>query len=311
SIYHVYNRACLVPGTERLTVTKSSAIYHYTLFYYDQSGRLTKTIPPAAVNIQTDFTRMDAVPLIFSPHNNALSTTYTYNSLGGKLTKITPDGGITKWVYDVLGRPLASQDAVQATDNTHSYMLYDKIGRVTESGIIKRGVTSFSTWLSNGKMQYKAFNDAVEAKRNDKQEINKVYYDIPAFVINVAQEFSTNRQINLRNRVASVAYFANGAALSSNNYQHAMHYSYNIVGHLTEIVQDFKEIATLSGLPASVAANHRFKKIRYKFDLLTGKIKEEYYQPGRADQFYHWNKYDADNRLISVSTGRSRYEPAD
>ncbi len=311
SITQVYNIACLVPGTEQLTVTKSSAIYHYTLFYYNQAGHLTKTVPPMGVKIITDFSRMEESHSVYPTHINALSTSYTYNSLGGKLTKITPDGGITKWAYDVLGRPLVAQDAFQASDRTHGYLMYDKIGRVEESGVIKGGTSSISEWLRLGKINYNAFKGAIEAKRIDKQEINKIYYDAPAFVTNVAAEFTARKQVNLRNRVASSAYFVNGADLASNKYQHALHYSYNIVGHLTEMVQDFPELTNLAGLPREVAANHRFKKVRYKFDLITGKIKEEAYQPDRADQFYHWRKYDADNRVISVSTGRSRYEPGD
>jgi len=310
SIYRVYTKACLDPIMESLTVTKISAIYHYTLFYYDQSGYLIKTVPPKAVNILTDFTFIDDAPSVFPSHNNALCTYYTYNSLGGKLSKTTSDGGTTKWAYDGLGRPIVSQDAVQAADNTHGYLIYDDIGRNIESGVILRGVASIGTWLTNGKANYSVFNSAISSRPLDKREINRMYYDDQVFA-HVAPQFLNRRKLNTRNRVASTAYFTNGASLSANNYQHAFHFNYNVAGHLTELVQDFAALATLSGLSARVASNYRFKKTRYTFDLITGKIKEIEYQPASADQFYHWYHYDADNRLISVATGRSRFEPAD
>jgi len=52
-----------------------------------------------------------------------------------------------------------------------------------------------------------------------------------------------------------------------------------------------------------------YKSIRYKVDLLSGKMNEVAYQEGYSDQFYRWYSYDADLRITSVKTGFSRWEP--
>ncbi|MCR6720413.1 MAG: hypothetical protein NVV59_08975 [Chitinophagaceae bacterium] len=44
------------------------------------------------------------------------------------------------------------------------------------------------------------------------------------------------------------------------------------------------------------------KKIHYKYDLVSGKVNEVAYQPGKRDQFYHRYQYDASNRLTQVYT---------
>jgi RHS repeat-associated protein len=46
------------------------------------------------------------------------------------------------------------------------------------------------------------------------------------------------------------------------------------------------------------------KRLDYQYDLISGKVNQVIYQPGKGDQFIHRYDYDADNRIISVNTSR-------
>jgi RHS repeat-associated protein len=69
---------------------------HYTLYYYDQAGNLTRTIPPQGVN-RLDLTKLESVRLgrrdkiknEYTAHTYA--TTYKYNSLNQLVTQSVPD----------------------------------------------------------------------------------------------------------------------------------------------------------------------------------------------------------------------------
>src|SRR6185295_11132038 len=90
-------------------------------------------------------------------HNDSLSTTYRYNSLNQVITQHSPDGGLSRFWYDRLGRLTVSQNAKQKIDTNYSYTLYDTLGRITEVGqkkqttqmtdAISRSQTSLNTWL--------------------------------------------------------------------------------------------------------------------------------------------------------------------
>ena len=49
------------------------------------------------------------------------------------------------------------------------------------------------------------------------------------------------------------------------------------------------------------------KHLRYAYDLLSGNVRQVYYQEGQPDAFYHRYEYDADNRLLGVETSTDAY----
>lgn len=94
--------------------------YHYTLYYYDQAGNLIQTVAPQGVNRidatlsssidearQNDNQNNELLP------NHLFKTKYKYNSLNQLVWQSTPDGGETRFAYDLLGRIVASQNAKQ------------------------------------------------------------------------------------------------------------------------------------------------------------------------------------------------------
>jgi RHS repeat-associated protein len=68
------------------------------------------------------------------------------------------------------------------------------------------------------------------------------------------------------------------------------------------LLQDYGNTNDAELLNPMNANLNRFKKMAYSYDLISGKVNQVAYQPGRPDQFYHQYTYDAENRLVYVET---------
>jgi hypothetical protein len=142
---------------ENFSVEYSDKEYQFTLYYYDQAGNLTRTVPPEGVHVlsaeQTnavDLYRKDktnTLPPVYPSHS--LVTLYEYNSLNQLTRQRTPDAdadnqatnnsstGYTHYFwYDKLGRIVASQNTKQKSYAlpAYNYTVYDALGRPKESG---------------------------------------------------------------------------------------------------------------------------------------------------------------------------------
>src|SRR5690606_38884070 len=121
---------------EKFTVSYIPKEYHYTLYYYDQAGNLVKTVPPKGVHPNYEGEFLEAVASgrfegISVPNDDhEFLTEYRYNSLNQVVQQKSPDGGITNFWYDELGRLVISQNAQQADDGNYSYTRYDELGRI-------------------------------------------------------------------------------------------------------------------------------------------------------------------------------------
>jgi YD repeat-containing protein len=107
---------------------------------------------------------------------------------------------------------------------------------------------------------------------------------------------------NLRNRVAYTAVI-DQENTNVPEWRAATFYSYDPHGNVDTLVQDY-DSASVMGL----ATGNRFKTMTYDYDLISGKVNQVSYQPGKADAFYHQYTYDAENRLVGVSTSRDSIE---
>ncbi|OMP75490.1 hypothetical protein BW716_30005 [[Flexibacter] sp. ATCC 35208] len=277
---------------EVFTVTYSTSEYHYTLSYYDQAGNLVKIIPPAGVVIDrsTDWVNRvraarAAGTTLVPPHT--MATQFRYNTLNIKVAQISPDGGITHFWYDRLGRIILSQDGNQLKENRYRYINYDEIGRINEVGeltsaavmndFISRDTTLLSNWLA--------------AASTSRKEIARTNYDNAYSSLSQLQ--LTPR--NLRNRISWTALFNDVVALDTMGFASASFYSYDIGGSVDTVLHDYKQ-----GILQQ--QNNRFKKLVYHYDLISGKTNQLDYQPGQKDAFYHRYTYDAINRVTNVET---------
>lgn len=315
-----YTQKCLAAQKlENFTVTAPISEYHYTLYYYGQAGNLIKTVPPQGVDLSkfTDATwaatvaaarknRTSAVP------NHTLVTIYRYNSLNQVVAQYTPDAKKSEFWYDRLGRLAISQNSKQksitAAENgrSYSYTLYDYIGRITEVGeYINPSTTPMADVLSRNQAQLNTWL-ATQANRS---QITSTVYDLeyPGWV-------SPNKQVsakNLRNRVAYSSYTTGS---NPANFNQATFYSYDILGNVDTLIQDYGNNVAGNGTQNMMNNNgNRWKKIVYQYDLISGKVNHVAYQPQYIntsdnklytpkDAFYHKYEYDAENRLTAVYT---------
>ena len=310
---NAYTRKCLEAGKlESFTVTHKLTEYHYTLYYYDQAGNLVKTIPPEGVHPIRRTTWLDSVNAariqgqVLTPVNT-LSTTYRYNSLNQVISQHSPDGGLSKFWYDRLGRLVVSQNAKQILDSNYSYTLYDALGRITEVGQKKqttnltdataRNRETLTDWLN---YTYTLSGTTVIAEQVTKTVYDERDPETGAFPSDYIVNSVFQKAYTLRNRVSYTRYFDklkwNGSVpIYYPDYDNSTTYSYDIHGNVDTLVHDYTV-----GLMEQNA--NRFKTIAYKYDLISGKVNEVHYQPGMKDQFYHRYEYDAENRLTDAYT---------
>lgn len=277
-------------ASEELTVDLPVNEYHHTLFYYDQAGNLYKTVPPKGIDVTFVTTSVDAnrnggtqtIP------THTLATYYQYNTLNQPVQTLTPDGGITQYWYDFAGRLVVSQNEKQAASNYYSYTKYDALGRLIEGGQVVTATaltestvkdpTALENWINAG----------------TRHEVTRSYYD-QTLDASIAAKFN-NGQNNLRNRIGTVAYYDANYSGSNLSYDHATHYSYDIHGNVTEVIQDNPELEYLE---------QEDKHTEYEYDLISGNVNKVKYQDGEPDAYYHKYYYDADNRLDKVETSRN------
>ena len=277
--------------------------YHYTLYYYDQVGNLTRTVPPQGVNPVADisFSAVEAARNATVPgtyitqkavHNKMSS--YRYNSYNLPVWQQTPDGGITEFFYDQAGRLAFSQNAKQLQDGTFSYTLYDNQGRIEETGVLAASKANIETvvnqMIADGQSPY-----ANWIKSKARTEVVATRYDEPVLHLG-GYDMLTDQQ-NLRKRVSAVLYSPSVTTTQSiNQYYHfATHFSYDAMGNVNMLVQDNPYLSYMQ---------QRFKRIDYDYDLLSGKVNMLSYNHGYADQYYQRYNYDADNRITKAETSK-------
>ncbi|MBI1183057.1 hypothetical protein GC194_02205, partial [bacterium] len=278
---------------------------HFTLYYYDIGGNLVRTVPPKGALFKEDVDTAkarewrtksfaDATADMedgsgnpnyeLTPHK--LATFYEYNTLNEVVRQKTPDGGISKFYYDRLGRIVYSQNAEQAgRGNIYSYTYYDALGRIREVGEIALGYPVDLDSLKDIGSYFKA-----RFYSGFRSQITRSCYDAPLSTT-VDGLMGDDGQTYLRNRVAAVYYLTDTTA----DYSFASHYSYDVHGNVKTIIQEFVELEDFGS---------RYKRIDYEYDLVSGNVNKVCYQPGEADQFFHEYEYDADNRITKVFTSK-------
>ncbi len=303
-----YVKKCIGSAVETFYMKYNSGDYQFTLYYYDQAGNLVRTVPPQGVSVITNSTSLAAISAeraaktpygsktVYTTHT--LETTYSYNSINQLVKQATPDGGVSQFWYDALGRIVASQTARQQTassagNNIYSYSRYDYLGRVAQAGemTISQDLAAMTTTAIAAISSVSNYPDNMASA---KREVTTSHYgDDPAFSPLVpGTVFSAGSQENLRTRIAALT-FEDVDDHSVATYNHATHYSYDVHGNVQELIQENKDI-TLS--------YQQLKKLSYRYDLVSGKVNEVAYQEGLEDMFLHRYEYDADNSLTAVYT---------
>ena len=153
---------------------------------------------------------------------------------------------------------------------------------------LARNNTNWSAWLT-----------AAAPHRND---ITQTVYDLAYPGFGLGEQPLV--QSHLRNRVSytSITHGSNPAQFDAASF-----YSYDIHGNVDTLVQDYGSSTT--GVANVMNSNgNRWKKLVYRYDLVSGKVNTVAYNPGGVDQFFHRYQYDAENRLRSVQTSTDGWQ---
>ena len=310
---------------ETFQVTYDDKEFHYTLYYYDQAGNLVQTVPPAGidrleagtidndlidnrrVNPDEDLTVPEQAALDLTTPDHSYRTQYHYNSLNQLVWQKTPDGGESYFGYDLLGRLVVSQNALQAskTNEQFSYTRYDELGRIIEVGEMSletdysfdqngRFINATGTLVDVSNLSF-PFNLGADLKR--LEEVTRTQYDeLFGISADAFQDYSAD---NTRNRITGVYYFEtiyNGTSVTApDEFDNATFYDYDVHGNVKELIQNINN-EDLEDLDQDL------KKVEYEYDLVSGNVKHVTYQQDQVDQFIHEYEYDADNRITNVRT---------
>lgn len=202
-----YRSACPFP-TELFTAEYELNYYHYTLFYFDASGQLIKSVPPKGVAIDDGYTRAD-VP------GHSFVTEYRYDGLGRLASRKTPDAGEATNFYDDLERMRFTQTAQDLLDGVYRYICYDAWGRPVEAGVNQLGPDVLTDHV----------NDRLWPANTGCANCSERRYTVYSTPDPVHTDFA---QRNLLNRVSYV--HTDAGAYTS--------FSYDAHGKVTDILQD-------------------------------------------------------------------------
>ncbi|MGD1848195.1 MAG: RHS repeat domain-containing protein, partial [Salibacteraceae bacterium] len=266
-----YIAHCALPESINDTFVLSYDLnyYHYTLFYYDLMGRLIKTVPPKGVDKNDSYTRNDRPA-------HSLFTEYQYNSLNNMVRKETPDGGEAFYHYDRLGRIRFSQDPVQQQQGQYAYTRYDNLGRVVETGLS-------SDSLHRIHEDRYTNNNGFPFTGTERTYI--VYGSLPGTTVYYNEQ--NDRPQRVRSHQISYTY--------TDDATHT-YYSYDPHGRVEWMAQQVPGLEDANtGLPA-------LNYVGYEYDVITGQIIEVRYNESFNDRFLTRLEYNADQRLIAIST---------
>lgn len=315
--------------------------YHFTLYYYDQSGSLVKTVPPEGVSLLTE-AQVDQLMQNRNanvPTNHTLSTVYKYNSLKGVTWQQTPDGGAAQFWYDGLGRMVASQNDVQKDKNAYSYTIYDEQGRIVEVGektgpaVQLRPSDDLLHILGNPHLvltnhgspsidKYEASLSVTLDAGFSTEGDNNLLVQIVETPVNdvLLQEFYIS---GVNDQVTKTYYDEQGILATNIGEQQNLRkrvassaYLENVSGTLVlrsathysyDVSGNAKTVWQENRKWGSVSPTNQFKKIDYEFDLVSGKVNRLWYQRDKTDAFLHQYLYDAENRLIETHTSRDGF----
>jgi len=334
ALYAAFYDYIMQASEEHLWIDYTDKRFAYTLYNYDLAGNLIKTVPPMGVQpldsasiVPIDAMRASNTFNVAQLPNHKKTSRYEYNTANQLVREHTPDGGEKLMYYDAKGNLILSQNDKQRPRGLYTYCLYDAQNRIIETGEVNwmncvyfadvplydanRNLTTPPNAcacqnLNTGMWTYCMpssqlnFTDNVQfaqtIQSKPRTQVVVTVYD-QAFK-DLSTVTGLNKQTNLRSRVAASMYYPSVGVNSNSVYSHATHYSYDAVGNVIGLVQEFPELSSV---------HQQYKRVDYEFDLHSGKVTMLSYNRGFADQFYQRYTYDADNRITSVETSHDGF----
>ena len=147
----------------------------------------------------------------------------------------------------------------------------------------------FYLFLTVNDFDISPFNNA--PLQTVRTQVTRTHYEAPPQYVGTIPDFTPE---NLRNRVAVVTYATDP---QNGSFDMATHYSYDIAGNVKTIVHNIPQLANQIYVLNGSTRNHRYKRLDYDYDLVSGKVNKLHYQKGEPDYFVYRYDYDPDNRL--------------
>lgn len=267
----------------------------------DGSGSYDYYVPPITEYEYTSWEDESFSPFYIPAHT--LPVQYAYNSMDQLVKQTDADAGVSEFWYDRLNRPVFSQDAAQASaaypDKKLSYTKYDAQGRIIESGE-KTLPSTYAGYISEYYLRDTNIVKLIHTQGTNRETKVTAYDQQPAWV----PASLSGLQYNLRKRAVATALLSAGSDPSVNRLS-ANYYSYDILGNVSDLVMENTAYKTAEG--TSIVGSDGLKRVRYEYDLISGKVNKTLYQDGKWDQFYQRYIYDADNRVITALSSRSNF----
>ncbi|VXB36351.1 RHS repeat-associated core domain-containing protein [Flavobacterium sp. 9AF] len=262
------------PEANALGIKYVVRYYDYTLNYYDKSERLIKTIQPNGFDITSvNGNKVKATP------NHTFATTYKYDTLGQLIETTSPDEGTSLFAYRKDGTLRFSQNALQVQQNKVSYVDYDSLGRIIESGILS-GI-SWTTAVTA------VDNPLPSGTGISRLEQNFVIYDYENNYQGITPPVNNFANLGLNPQTYTQKNLAGNVVANYNN-ETSSWYSYDLYGRVEWMVQN------INGLG--------IKTIHYEYDA-KGQVKKVIYQKdATTDKFEHFYTYDFNGQMTKVET---------
>ncbi len=288
-----YYRVKSADGVTNVGVTFNTSYTNFAYFYYNEAGQLITEITPKYTKVGTE---------------QAVASTYVFNSLGKVLRTTNPNQGTTEFVYRKDGQTRFAKNSKQQAvvggtvaiggvnySKTFSYTNYDRFARPIESGEYQGG--------NSGTGVFFVFQpqDATPATITSTYESAlDIVESIPSSTINLdaarcAERLYTNYTTSNPTAavltVGTTSYVQHnvaGRVGSTQNSNNQTWVSYDVYDRLEWVVQN------IAGLG--------YVTLDYTYNLSTGDMLNVAYQKGKSDQFYHAYTYDKGRRLTAVQT---------
>ena len=279
-----YTGNCVQKLQEDFWLEYTDIPVHFTMYEYDQGQRLKSTVPPEGV----DYVLFPEEPC------HRMKTEYRYDA-EQVVEQISPDGGITRFLYDDQGRLRFSQSSEQRARSkitnqlVFSYNIYDGYNRVKEVGEYYDYEGLIGGWspeclncggtTTNGPLTIPLtffLNSNFPLVSNSVADETKFTYDITTY------SFPRYPQENVSGRVSAVT-----------NEFGSTHFSYDARGRVRYVLHDVKDLDEFNN-----------KWVEYKYEPTSGTLKEVIYMEGvESEEFHHRFIYDDNNRLVRVDVG--------
>ena len=256
---------------------------HWTLNYYDAAGRLRKEVQPKGV--VCDYSG-----------NHSLYSSFDYDAHGRLIAREEPDAGKTEYRYDDEGKLRFSRNSLQAANNQFSYVNYDALGRMVESGQYSTGSNDFQFQNHYGQPALSSGNSSLDNIKNDLDGLgtNRSEQHYQAYGLLESNQWVPGTYSHASHYPQMA--FAAGRLSKSWNAETQTWYTYDWAG------RPLQSLHYLNDNSFSTVTDQRIKSTDYHYNS-GGQLHTLAWQEHDANEaFSHHYRYNADGALEEVRT---------